>query len=337
MLKVSSSVGVRRSCVPLSRGQPWTPAVAGGSGRLLALPHRKHPGRGPAWSRRRSCSWPSPGLSPRAVPYNMDEFVHYHALGCATAPLSRELPLDSRRLRHPRPAPSFRSAPRSRCAPTSTSAAFRRCPSTPSGSSSTTPSPPASRAPCSSSSRSLLARRGSSARGRRASSSRRSSTPSSSSTFLVDEGPVGLSARPPPRRPPRRCAASLAADGAGLVGRLGRPRRPRPLPGPLDEARLRLVAAGRRRFRARGGARSRGEGGDAAFARHRGAVVVRPWPRSLSRHCSCSRQPRPRRTALRRRVSARAGVSAEPGARYRPRPAGSCRTSWTARVWPRAT
>jgi hypothetical protein len=25
-------------------------------------------------------------LSPRAVPYNMDEFVHYHALGCATAP-----------------------------------------------------------------------------------------------------------------------------------------------------------------------------------------------------------------------------------------------------------
>jgi hypothetical protein len=30
--------------------------------------------------------------SPRAIPYNMDEFVHYHALGCATAPLSRELP-----------------------------------------------------------------------------------------------------------------------------------------------------------------------------------------------------------------------------------------------------
>lgn len=31
--------------------------------------------------------------SPRAVPYNMDEFVHYHALGCATAELARELPL----------------------------------------------------------------------------------------------------------------------------------------------------------------------------------------------------------------------------------------------------
>lgn len=33
------------------------------------------------------------GLSPRAVPYNMDEFVHYHALGCATAERSRSLPL----------------------------------------------------------------------------------------------------------------------------------------------------------------------------------------------------------------------------------------------------
>jgi hypothetical protein len=32
-------------------------------------------------------------LSPRAVPFNMDEFVHYHALGCATAVLSRDLPL----------------------------------------------------------------------------------------------------------------------------------------------------------------------------------------------------------------------------------------------------
>ncbi len=31
--------------------------------------------------------------SPRAVPYNMDEFVHYHALGCAEAPLAREVPL----------------------------------------------------------------------------------------------------------------------------------------------------------------------------------------------------------------------------------------------------
>jgi hypothetical protein len=31
--------------------------------------------------------------SPRAIPYNMDEFVHYHALGCATAPLAREVPL----------------------------------------------------------------------------------------------------------------------------------------------------------------------------------------------------------------------------------------------------
>jgi hypothetical protein len=27
--------------------------------------------------------------SPRVFPYNMDEFVHYHALGCATAPLSQ--------------------------------------------------------------------------------------------------------------------------------------------------------------------------------------------------------------------------------------------------------
>lgn len=32
-------------------------------------------------------------LSPRAIPYNMDEFVHYHALGCATATHARELPL----------------------------------------------------------------------------------------------------------------------------------------------------------------------------------------------------------------------------------------------------
>jgi hypothetical protein len=32
-------------------------------------------------------------LSPRAIPYNMDEFVHYHALACASAPRSRELPL----------------------------------------------------------------------------------------------------------------------------------------------------------------------------------------------------------------------------------------------------
>ena len=32
-------------------------------------------------------------LSPRAIPYNMDEFVHYHALGCATAALAREVPL----------------------------------------------------------------------------------------------------------------------------------------------------------------------------------------------------------------------------------------------------
>ena len=31
-------------------------------------------------------------LSPRAIPYNMDEFVHYHALGCATATHARELP-----------------------------------------------------------------------------------------------------------------------------------------------------------------------------------------------------------------------------------------------------
>jgi hypothetical protein len=31
--------------------------------------------------------------SPRAIPYNMDEFVHYHALGCATAGMSRALPL----------------------------------------------------------------------------------------------------------------------------------------------------------------------------------------------------------------------------------------------------
>lgn len=32
-------------------------------------------------------------LSPRAVPFNMDELVHYQPLGCATAPQQRELPL----------------------------------------------------------------------------------------------------------------------------------------------------------------------------------------------------------------------------------------------------
>jgi hypothetical protein len=32
-------------------------------------------------------------LSPRVVPYNMDEFVHYHALGCATATRAPALPL----------------------------------------------------------------------------------------------------------------------------------------------------------------------------------------------------------------------------------------------------
>ena len=31
-------------------------------------------------------------LSPRAIPYNMDEFVHYHALGCATSADARALP-----------------------------------------------------------------------------------------------------------------------------------------------------------------------------------------------------------------------------------------------------
>jgi hypothetical protein len=31
-------------------------------------------------------------LSARAIPYNMDEFVHYQALACATAPLERALP-----------------------------------------------------------------------------------------------------------------------------------------------------------------------------------------------------------------------------------------------------
>jgi hypothetical protein len=31
--------------------------------------------------------------SPRAIPYNMDEFVHYLPLGCATAPLQQGLPL----------------------------------------------------------------------------------------------------------------------------------------------------------------------------------------------------------------------------------------------------
>ena len=31
-------------------------------------------------------------LSPRVLPYNMDEFVHYHALGCASAPLGQDLP-----------------------------------------------------------------------------------------------------------------------------------------------------------------------------------------------------------------------------------------------------
>jgi hypothetical protein len=36
-----------------------------------------------------AASW----LSPHVVPYNMDEFVHYHALACATAPLQRGLPV----------------------------------------------------------------------------------------------------------------------------------------------------------------------------------------------------------------------------------------------------
>lgn len=31
-------------------------------------------------------------LSPRAIPFNMDEFIHYHALACATAPQERGLP-----------------------------------------------------------------------------------------------------------------------------------------------------------------------------------------------------------------------------------------------------
>jgi hypothetical protein len=31
-------------------------------------------------------------LSPRVVPYNMDEFVHYHALGCATTTHAQALP-----------------------------------------------------------------------------------------------------------------------------------------------------------------------------------------------------------------------------------------------------
>lgn len=31
-------------------------------------------------------------FSQRVLPYNMDEFVHYHALGCATAPLGQDLP-----------------------------------------------------------------------------------------------------------------------------------------------------------------------------------------------------------------------------------------------------
>lgn len=32
-------------------------------------------------------------LSPRVIPFNMDELVHYQALGCATAPLQRGLPV----------------------------------------------------------------------------------------------------------------------------------------------------------------------------------------------------------------------------------------------------
>jgi hypothetical protein len=32
-------------------------------------------------------------VSPRVIPYNMDEFVHYHALACATAPLQHGLPI----------------------------------------------------------------------------------------------------------------------------------------------------------------------------------------------------------------------------------------------------
>jgi hypothetical protein len=71
------------------RGRPVAAAFA----RLLALPTVKS-------------SWERAGLlagaalllvaawaSPRAIPYNMDEFVHYHPLGCATAELSRELPI----------------------------------------------------------------------------------------------------------------------------------------------------------------------------------------------------------------------------------------------------
>ena len=49
---------------------------------------------------RRASIWALPALvllaaawlSPRVVPYNMDEFVHYHALGCATAADAQALP-----------------------------------------------------------------------------------------------------------------------------------------------------------------------------------------------------------------------------------------------------
>jgi hypothetical protein len=60
-----------------------------GSGRTKP-PHG--PRRGAAWAAAAGALLGAAWLSPRAIPYNMDEFVHYHALGCAGAVHARELP-----------------------------------------------------------------------------------------------------------------------------------------------------------------------------------------------------------------------------------------------------
>ena len=155
--------------------------------------------------------------------------------------------------------------------------------------------------------------------------------------FLVDvprrRGPGRPLGRPPPRRPPRD-APRPRRGAQARVGRLGRPRGLRSLPRPVDEARLRLVAAGRRGLRARGGARSRG-----SVATRPSPVTDEPsspaWPRSFCRRSSCSRRwtatDGPTPTCCAR------GRSRPTPSASSPRPAGSCRTSRTAPAWPRAT
>ena len=114
-------------------------------------------------------------------------------------------------------------AHRSRCAPTSTPAAFRRCPSIPSGFSSATPSPPASREPSSSFSRCSWPRT-SCACGPRASSSRRSSIPSSSrrsSSTRARSASRPSSSSPPSSRhaaPSPRSARASSIAWAALAG-----------------------------------------------------------------------------------------------------------------------